>query len=132
MKNKQPINRFNIDFFEFAFLVEACVPPRPIARAMFWLDVINKHYYVLTTNERKRLFEWVNKTYAMENGIAKENEDCLLFNARFDKENQYEVTALFKGETVKYDCFKLGDRYHTSKTKSINEDYITEIKKIVI
>lgn len=26
-------NRFNIVFFEFSFLVEACIPPRPIARA---------------------------------------------------------------------------------------------------
>ena len=59
--NTETINRFNIDFFEFSFLVEACIPPRPIARAMFWDDVINKYYHVLTDNERQRLFEWINR-----------------------------------------------------------------------
>ena len=87
-------NRFNIDFFEFSFLVEACIPPRPIARAMFWDDVINKHYNVLTENERERLFEWVNRCYGMEHGLENKNEDCLLFNARFDKENQYKIKIL--------------------------------------
>ena len=41
-------NKFNIDFFELCFLAEACIPPRPIARAMFWDTLINEHYYNLT------------------------------------------------------------------------------------
>ena len=30
------MSTFEIDFFELAILAEACIPPRPIARAMFW------------------------------------------------------------------------------------------------
>lgn len=43
-------NRFSIDFIEFSFLVEACIPPRPIARTYFWGQVIDKYYHVLTVD----------------------------------------------------------------------------------
>ena len=124
------VNRFNIDFFEFSFLVEACIPPRPIARAMFWDDVINKHYHTLTENERQRLFEWVNRCSGMEHGLEIKNEDCLLFNARFDKENQYQVTTKYNSITETHSVFKWQGKYHISKTQSVNEDYIVEITKV--
>ena len=123
-------NRFNIDFFEFSFLVEACIPPRPIARSMFWDDVINKHYHTLTENERERLFEWVNRCSGMEHGLEIKNEDCLLFNARFDKENQYEVKTKYNSITENHRVFKWQGKYHISKTQSVNEDYIVEITKV--
>lgn len=123
-------NRFNIDFFEFSFLVEACIPPSPIARAMFWDDVINKHYHTLTENERDRLFEWVNRCYRMEHGLENRNEDCLLFNARFDKENQYKVRWQFQGEEKTVESFKWNDRYYISKTQSLLEEYIIEVTKV--
>ena len=122
-------NRFNIDFFEFAFLVEACIPPRPIARAMFWDDVINKHYHVLTENERQRLFEWINGCDNFTYNLDK-NEDCQLFNARFDKENQYEIETNYNSIIKKHRAFKWQGKYHISKTQSINEDYIVEITKV--
>jgi hypothetical protein len=123
-------NRFNIDFFEFSFLVEACIPPRPIARAMFWDDVINKHYHVLTENERERLFEWVNRCSGMEHSLESNNEDCHLFNARFDKENQYKVRCQYHGEEKTVECFKWNNRYHISKTQSLLEEYIIEATKV--
>jgi hypothetical protein len=59
----------------------------PIARSSFWSDVINKHYHVLTESEREILFKWINGNPSMIQGLERKNEDCLLFNARFDKEN---------------------------------------------
>jgi len=129
--NTEAISRFNIDFFEFSFLVEACIPPRPIARAMFWDDVIDKYYPILTQNERDRLFEWVNRNYSMIHGLEIKNEDCLLFNARFDKTNQYRVVTIYSdGVETSTECFKWQDRYYISKNRSINEEYITEVFKI--
>lgn len=122
--------RFNIDFFCFSFLVATCIPPRPIARSMFWKDVINKHYHTLTKLERSNLFEWINREYAMQDGIEKGNEDCLLFNARFDSENQYTVSTLYEGIELEHECFKWGGKYHTSESQSILEDYITKVEKI--
>lgn len=122
MKNIAP--RFDIDFFEFAFLVEACIPPRPIARSMFWDDVINKHYHVLTENEREKLFEWVNRC----SNFNLENEDCQLFNARFDKENQFEVTTKYNSITETHKVFKWQGKYHISKSQSVEKKYITTIK----
>ena len=75
MKNK---GRFDIDFFEFSFLVEACIPPSPIARAMFWRDVVDKYYHVLTPAERSKLFNWIGNIYSFERGMEEGEEDCIL------------------------------------------------------
>ena len=42
------MKKFDITFEEFAILASVCIPPRPIARTMFWYNVIDKYYYVLT------------------------------------------------------------------------------------
>ena len=122
--------RFNIDFFEFSFLVTACIPPRPIARTMFWQKVVDKYYNVLTQTERDNLFEWVNREYSMEKGLEDGNEDCLLFNARYDKDNQYAVSTLYLGEESVINCFLWQNKYHTTTSQSIVEDYITKIEKL--
>lgn len=122
--------RFEIDFFLFSFLVEACIPPRPIARAMFWYDVIDSHYYTLTKDERARLFEWINRCYGMEEGIKNKNEDCLLFNARFDPNNQYKVFTNFDGEEKVIEVFSFQGRYYTKRSTFINDEFITKVEKI--
>lgn len=123
---KKTKQRFEIDFFEFSFLVEACIPPRPIARAMFWDDVINKHYHDLTENERERLFEWIQKNPCFD----LKNPDCKLFYDRFNPDNQYLIHANFKGKEEVYEVFKHQERYHKSKDTSIVEEYITKIEKL--
>lgn len=123
-------NRFDIDFIEFSFLVCSAIPPRPIARAMFWNRVIDQYYKVLTKNERANLFEWVGREDDFKRGIENKNEDCELFYARFNPDNQYLVKTLFKGKEGESECFKYKELYHTSRTSSINEDFIKEITKI--
>ena len=119
----------DIDFFEFSFLVEACIPPRPIARAMFWQDVIDKYYHRLSQNERDRLFDWINRCDSFNYNLDS-NEDCQLFNARFDKNNQFLIHTFFDGEEKIIEAFKFRNKYHTSITTSINEEYITKIEKL--
>jgi hypothetical protein len=123
------MSRFNIDFFEFSFLVEACIPPRAIARAMFWDDVIDIHYNFLTDNERVRLFEWINRNSCMQDGIEQGNEDCLLFNARFNPDNQYKVHTNYNDKLEVYNAFKLNDRYYIKKNTSIEDKYIVKVEK---
>lgn len=122
--------RFKIDFFEFAFLVEACVPERPIARTVFFHNVIDKYYFEMTSEERERLFEWINRHSGFKDNLEKDNEDCLTFNARFDKDNQYLVSTFFAEKETKIEAFKMGERYYTSRNTSINEEYITNIEKL--
>jgi hypothetical protein len=121
-------NRFKIDFFEFCFLVEACIPPRPIARAMFWENLINTHYHVLTPNERKRLFEWINRNDTFQYRLP-DNEDCQLFNARFNPDNQYLLRTYYQDHEEFFMAFKWKNKYHISKTQSVNEEYILEVTK---
>lgn len=122
-------NRFNIAFFEFAFLVEACIPPVPIARATFWKNVIDMYYFKLSKNERYNLFQWINITSKMQASIYEKNEECLLFNARFDPDNQYNVTTNFNNTEDVIECFKLNGKYHVSSKSSVNEKYIINIEK---
>lgn len=123
-------NRFKIDFFEFSFLVEACIPPNPIARNMFWKRVIDEHYYEMKPDERSRLWEWINRNPAYEQGIKNGNEDCLVFEARFNPENQYLITTKYNDKLENFVCFKWNDRYHTSITTSIVEEHIKTIVKL--
>ena len=120
-------DRFKISFHEFSFLVEACIPgPRPIARAMFWEEVIDKYYHVLSNEERAKLHEWI-----LRNPCFKlENEDCLLFANRYNPENQLLVIAERDGKIEEYKCFRHKGRYHTSSTSSVVEVYIQDIKHI--
>lgn len=117
-------NRFSIDFFEFSFLVEACIPPVAIARHSFWEDVINKYYYVLNQNERYELYKWIIESPRFK----KENKSCQIFMARFNPENQYVVSVKFDGVLEKKECFLWEEKYHTGINKWINERYIVDIK----
>jgi len=128
-KNKQ---RFKIDFFEFSFLVEACIPPRPIARAMFWDNVINEYYHELTTEERARLHEWVNRNPSMQHAIEKNNEDAIKFNLRYDPDNQYEVRTEFEGKEETVLAYKDGFEYYVAINKWISPEFIKEVIKLKI
>ena len=112
------MSNFTIDFFELAFLVEACIPPRPIARSMFFDDVSDKHYHKMTNEERQRLFDWISPKLNLE------NENCRYFYARFNPKNQYLVSCFYEGEAQELECFRFNERYHTSKNKFVNSEYI--------
>jgi hypothetical protein len=128
-KNKQ---RFKIDFWEFSFLVEACIPPRPIARAMFWDNVINEYYHELTHDERAKLHEWVNRNPSMQHALEHNNDDAIQFNLRYDPDNQYEVRTEYKGKVEIVQAYKDGDRYYIEIDKWIAPEFIKEVIKIEI
>jgi hypothetical protein len=123
--------KFKIDFFELAFLVEACIPPVPIARGMFWDDVINDYYHQMTPDERVRLWDWLNKNHNYKHQLEKSNEEVVVFEARFNPDNQYRLFS--KDKT--YDTFKVGEEYYISyypgsRRTSIDLDQIDKIEKI--
>ena len=124
-------NRFNIDFFEFSFLVEACIPPTPIARTMFFQKVIDVHYHEMTPEGRAKLYSWINSNSRFENSLKTE-QLCIIFNARFDKDNQYKVTTIYDNQQTEIECFFLTDKYWINSTTMINDEYITEIKKLEV
>lgn len=123
-------HKFCVDFIELAFLVEACIPPQPIARSMFWQSVIDDYYHQMSEDERKRLYEWISSNPTYQDGIKLGVKDCLLFDARFDPFNQYKVHTYYEGKEETYLCFKWNDQYHISSTTSILEDYITNVENL--
>ena len=120
---------FNIDFFEFSFLVEACIPPRPIARSMFWQDVIDKHYHTMSDDERSKLFDWISRNSNFQDSLASGIDDVKLFVARFDPDNQYIVTTDHKGEVGDVDCFSMNGKYWIGKNTYIADEFIIKIEK---
>jgi hypothetical protein len=124
------MSTFNIDFFELAFLAEACIPPRPIARAMFWQNLTRQYWAQMTEGERAHLFEWLNKNPWYPESLEKE-DDTKVFHARFDPDNQYEVTTKYKRKKEKHRAFKLGDRFYTGLNTFIAEEYILEANKFI-
>ena len=119
---------FTIDFFELAFLAEACIPPRPIARTMFWQNLTNIYWSQMTEGERIHLFEWLQKNWQYEESLSKE-EDTQIFHARFNPENQYIVKTNYNDKEETHRAFKMGERYYTLSSSWIAEEYIVEVEK---
>jgi len=122
-------NRFSISFFELAFLAEACIAPAPIARSMFFESISEKYYHILTKEERSHLFDWIGRSYSFKHGIESKDEECLLFQARFDPFNQYELEVEYDNDIHVIQAFKYKGRYHTKKDTSIRYEIIKSIIK---
>ena len=122
------MSTFTIDFFELAFLAEACIPPRPIARTYFWHNLTDRYWEQMTEGERIHLFEWLQKNNWYEESLAKE-EDTQVFHARFNPDNQYMVKYDFQGDKNEKRAFKMGDRYYVGRNTWVAEEYITEVTK---
>ena len=123
------MSKFTIDFFEFSFLVEACIPPRPIARSMFFDSVSEKYYHEMTVNERKRLYDWMERCFVDRD---LKNEQIKNFRARFNPDNQYivEAKAPEKAESEIFECYLYNNEYHINLSTSIVKKYIIEVKKL--
>lgn len=118
------MSEFKIDFFELAFLAEACIPPVLIARAFFFDNLSEKYYHIMSTVERKKLFDWISPKLDLS------NEDCVHFNCRFNPDNQYVIKTEIEGKVDKRNAYLYNNKYHISKTTSINEQYIKEVIKL--
>jgi hypothetical protein len=124
------MSTFTIDFFELAFLAEACIPPRPIARAMFWQNLTNVYWHQMTEGERAHIFEWLNKNPWYPESLEKQ-EDTQIFHARFDPDNQYMVKINHNGVEEERRAFKRIDRYYVGTTTFIADEYIVEANKFI-
>ena len=124
------MSTFKIDFFELAFLAEACIPPRPIARAVFWQSLTSKYWYEMTEGERAHLFEWMQKSWVYEESLNEE-EDTQVFHARFDPDNQYAIKVDYNGEESEYRAFKLNDNYYIGRNRWVADEYIVSVKKLI-
>lgn len=121
--------KFKIDIFELGFLAEATIPPTPIARTMFWHDMIDKYYYEMGKEEADRLHEWISRNDRYKNSLEK-YEDAQIFEARYRPDNQYQIKTKYKGKIEKHIAFKYKDAFYVGRNKSLLEEYIIGKKKI--
>lgn len=125
-------HKFKIDFIEFSFLVEACIPSKHIStmKSIFFDKVINEYYHQLSENEKLRLYDWINKNWTFKDNIINNNEDCLIFNARYNPNNQYLIESEFDNKIESNKCFLYNDEYYKEKNIKIQKDRIKGIVKI--
>jgi hypothetical protein len=124
------MSEFKIDFFELMFLAEACIPPRPIARTMFWHKMIDVHYHNISQEERARAYDWIRRSIENRSESTKNHPDTILFLKRYNPNNQYLVETEYNGEKRKYETFKNGEWYYLSSRTSIAEEHIINVEKI--
>jgi len=117
---------FEIDFFELMFLAESVIPDKPIARSMCFDCFSEVHYHKMSEAQREQFFEHVKK----QDGFDLCNEQCHHFQARFNPRNQFIVSCFYNGVAQKVECYMFDGRYHTSKSRSINYEYIKEVIRI--
>lgn len=122
--------KFKIDFFELAFLAEACIPPVPIARAMFWKELIDVYHEQLTSEERARLHEWLNRNGKYTEGLKEKQEDILCFEARYNPVNQYKVWFKSEKESGLTDAFLYNGKYYIASNRWIAPEYIEKVEKL--
>jgi hypothetical protein len=122
---------FSIDFFELAILAEACIPPRPIARAMFWQQLTDKYWHQMSDPQRTHIWSWLQRNPFYEDSLHNE-EETQIFHARFDPDNQYTVHTKYKGKEESHRAFKRNDRYYTARNTWIDEKYIVSVEKLII
>ena len=126
LKSDTPNGVFIIDFFELMFLAESVIPPRPIARSMCFDDLSEKHYHLMSDNQRQQFFEHVIKC----NGFDLENEQCRHFFARYNPKNQFKATTLFDGKEEVIDCYLFNEQYHVKLNTHIGQKYITQVVRV--
>jgi len=119
-------NKFVIDFFELSFLTEACLPQSTIARHCFFMNVIDRYYHQMSWEQRKHFFQWIGKKLNME------YEESHIFYARFNPENQFNVTTFYEGKKENVEAFLLKEKYWVSSNRNINDDYIESVEKLTI
>jgi len=119
-------NNFVIDFFELAFLTEACLPPSPIARHCFFMNTIDIYYFQMSWEKREHFFEWINPKLDMK------HEESKIFHARYNPENQYLVKTLYEGKEENVEAFLFEEKYMITSKRSINEDYIVSSNKLTV
>jgi hypothetical protein len=123
------MSNFTIDFFELAFLAEACIPPNPITRTMFWQHLTDEYWEQMSDEERDRLFEWLNRNDNYKRSLEKE-EETQIFHARFDPDNQYMVHTTMDGKDDVHRAFKYKDLYYVKRNSWITPEFITKVDKI--
>lgn len=121
------MDKITFTFWELAFLAEACIPPKPIARMAFWDRLINDIYTGLNSEDlRERLFNYIIKN----NCFDLENSDCQWFFARYNPKNQFIAYCFIDGKSKEQQCFWKDGAYRVSKDKFINDEYIKYVDKV--
>ncbi len=123
------MSNFSIDFFELAFLAEACIPPTPIARSVFWQNLTDIYWEKMEEEERSHLFEWLNRNNNYKRSLEEE-EETKIFHARFNPDNQYSALVDHEGNRTEHRVFKFGEKFFVRRNSWIDEPYIVEVKKL--
>lgn len=129
--------KVNLDLFEMYYLLESCFRGSHL-RSDTIERFVDEWYGLFTPEQRKNLYDWILRD--IYNGNFKpDSRLCgadIKFIARYDPDNQYEVTAsryIIKDngkEICKYDAFMVDGKYYIGSNRYVSPEFITEIKKI--
>jgi hypothetical protein len=110
---------FKIEFIELLILAKHCIPPQTIARISFFKQLSERHYYIMSKEQRKQMFESITN----EDWFKYDNKDCKMFADRFNPDNQYLINGKIK-------CFLHNGNYYSTPLSYVNEEHIKKVVKI--
>jgi hypothetical protein len=119
-------DKFVIDFFELAFLTEVCLPPTPIARHCFFMNIIDIYYHQMNWEQRKHFYQWIGKKLNLD------EEESHIFLARFNPDNQFIVKHKNQNKEEEIEAFILNEKYMISSNSWVNNEYIISVDKLKI
>ena len=132
--------KVNLDIFEMYYLLESCFRGSHL-RTDTIERFVDEWYGLFTPEQRENLYEWILRD--IYNGNFKpDSRLCgadVKFMARFNPDNQYEVTAQIpvekgngmnvKNTIWKREAFMVDGKYYTGSNRYVSPEFITEIKK---
>ena len=122
------MSAFNVDFFDFAYLVEMSMPPNTMTRVIFFRKVVDEYYYKMEPAEREHLYQYISR----KDKYDLSNKEIAFFEARFNPENQYRVMAEVEGKAEFHFAFKLpnDDKYYIKSDTWVTPELIKSVEEL--
>lgn len=123
--------KVNLDIFEMYYLLESCFRGSHL-RSETIIRFVDEWYHLIAPKRRQDLYTWILRD--IYNGDFKPRPQLCgadkIFMARYNPDNQYEVTTKYNDTTDTIEAFLMDGRYCISSRLTIVKEYIQKIEKL--
>lgn len=119
---------FYITFHELVLITKTTTSSTDLASRKFFESVIDKHYQNMSNVQREHMFDVVTNLlhFDIKNLLNQ------IFYARFDPQNQYQVSYLEDGKKISKRTFLRDGKHYYNSIEFIYPDTIVSADRIII
>lgn len=119
---------FEIPFHELVLLTRMTLSSTDLVSREFFESVIDRHYQKMNNQQREHLFDVVtNLLHFDKNNLLNQ-----IFYARFNPENQYQVTYWEGGEKTYKRTFMRDGKHYYNSIEFVDPDMVIVADRIIV